>query len=477
MASKIIQTSDGQKIQDIKTGKLLGSIGEGKDGIPTTKSSSVNSEGLSEATLDHIALASEKYQEHVSRIAQFTTDAQKANTKTPQEELTFLLMQANTPDLDDVQLGDIYRLLYNGLKTKAADLLPPTDEEWNKWLADTEAKINNITADYSDEERAHFASLLEKARFNGKPDALSYALMTKIGNKIIAARLSLDEGYKQISAWYDVSPVEVKWQVAKFRKEYLDALAQGIELPIREGYARGYKGTSGSGPKDPATIYGHMMAETPELYDPSAIPTRFVAFDTETTGLKPQESNIIQVGLVEYDHDGNELRRFVSYICPPLNQDGEISTGGADAVATHGILPEHVADQPSFKDLVPTLKEYFDGATVIGQNVISFDAKQLAAEYVRAADGDKTAGYNVWPRAADTLWFVQRHLDIKELGLPNYKLSTLNDYFGLGAFDAHDAGADAHVSAKIFFHIRKQMKVRQLEAFAQRRESDEWTIS
>ena len=479
MAIQSERTSSGLVIlRDSKTKELAGSIGEGKEsGVPKVNPVKAPQAETPASPLSLIDIASQRFANHLKNVAAFTTAEQKAAGPQAYEELSYNLARSMASDLDDVQFADIYRLLMNSVKKiKSEDLLPPTNEQWAQWITDTEARILSVQSDFDTETIAHLLSQLDKVKSNRKPDGLGYAVLMRLEKKVWAAKYSLDEGYRQISAWFDVSPVEVKWQVAKFRKEYLEAEAAGNAPAIPEVYAKGYKFTSGSGPKDLATIYGHYMAENPELYDESAVPTRFVAFDTETTGLDSRSANVIQIGLVEFDHDGNETRRYVTYIRPPLDANGVLSTGDEGAVNAHKILPEDVADAPSFADAMPKIKEFLEGSTVIAQNGINFDAKHLSAEYIRASGGDKSAGNNLWNRAADTLWYAQRHLDKDALGLADHKLATLNTHFGLPPFNAHDAGEDAHATGRLFFHIRSEMKQRQRAASKRRRENDFWTI-
>lgn len=476
MASKIILTSDGLKIKDTKTGELLGSIGNGKsNNVPTVATLKVSETVLSVTPMSPIDIAGEQYALHLKNIAEFKTTAQKSAEPQIYEELAHELARALPTDIDEAQLLEVYRLLYNGVnRIKSEELVDPTDEQWAQWLVNTETRIKSIDADFDDVTMARLLAQLDKVKRGKKPDATAFLILSRLDGKVWAAKYSLDEGYRQISAWFDVSPVVVKWQVAEFRKKYLEAEALGIAPEIDPGYSNGYKTTAGSGPKDNATVYGHLMAENPELYDENAVPTRFVAFDTETTGLESRNANVIQIGMVEYDHNGNETRRFVTYIKPPADENGVISTGDEGARASHGITPADVASAPSFAEVMPKIQEFFEGATVIGQNVIQFDARHLAAEYIRASDGDKSAGKNLWFRAADTLWYAKRHLG--HLGLTNNKLITLNTHFQLPPFNAHDAGADAHATGLLFFHIRRQLKERQLAATAKRRAEDVWAV-
>jgi len=476
---------------DTKKNELAGSIGQGKDnGIPTTGLVKTSKSAVSLDDFSLLELARQRYvatlntatrQRYLTHLTNIEKDIPSSLKgifgREAYDELSYELVRKLPTDLDDIQLDYVYGLLLKGIKTiRPENIIEPTDEQWAEWIAKTEARILSVDSDFDNDTKAQLLTQLDRVKNGKKPDGMAFFLLNKLDKRAWAAKYDMDQGYKQISAWFDVSPVDVKWQVAKFRKEYLAAKVIGNVPEIPAIYIKGYKGTAFSGPKDDATIYSHWMAENPELYDESAVPTRFVAFDTETTGLDPKTENIIQIGMVEYDHDGNETRRYVTYIRPPLNADGVLSTGDAGAMLAHGITSADVANAPTFSQVMPKIKDFFEGATVIGQNVIKFDSKHLAAEYVRASDGEKSAGNNLWNRAADTLWYAQRHIDKDALGLPNHKLVTLNDHFGLPPFDAHDAGADAHATGLVFFKIRHEMKERQRAASKRRRESDFWTI-
>lgn len=474
MAIKSIRTSDGVKLYDTDTNRLAGSVGSGT--TPPTAAPEVGATPLpSEApTPLDVAAAHERYRAtRRDEDSEVPADRGIDLSEVPAAGVAVPLARSLVSEIDDAQFADMLRLLDNSLNRKSAEDMPaPTDEQWNALLDGYAARLADTSVDLDPEVRARLVTELDAVRAGGKPDGRSFTLLSKLDGRMWAAKMSLDEGYRQISAWYDTSPVNVKQNVEKYRREYLAAAEDGQAPDIDPGYAKGYKITSGSAPKDDATIYGHMMAEKPELYDPAAAPTKFVAFDTETTGRDPRDSNILQVGLVEYDHEGTEVRRFVSYIRPPAREDGSLWTGDEGAVAVHGILPEHVKDAPSFAEVVPMLREYFEGATVIGQNVIAFDARHLQEEMIRAAGGNKAAGRNLWPRAADTLWHAQRFIH----HLPNRKLATLSKHFGLPDFAAHDAAEDAHATAQLFFTIRRELKARQLAAYEERKANDPWAV-
>jgi DNA polymerase III epsilon subunit-like protein len=524
MSIEKIPTSDGVKLYDTTKKELAGSIGSGKTKIPTVKPVAVpvlliptleETENkynevysqlisvsviakleipLSETSLvpnEESVLSSEvaPKKESKTKMTKDDLDSHMPANITSPAELVALSISRGTAgsDLDKLQLDEVYRLLIKGVQRKVGSLTnpasDPTDEEWQAWLTDSKERLLDINLDISDAERATALLKLEEAAQGPKPKAFEFGLAVGARKKVWSSKFDMDEGYKQISAWYDTSPVNIKLRVQQFRREYLEAEALGEAPEIDEIFLNGYKSTSGSSPKDLASIYAHQMADDPELYDPTVIPTTYIAFDTETSGLSTRDgARVLQVGLVKYDQEGVEIDRFVSLIRPQKNEDGIYYTGGEKAIGVHGILPEHLVDAPEFADVWPKIKSWFDEGTIVGQNVIGFDKKLMENEVNILNDGDRSASSNIWPRAADTLWYAKRWLSTtdeatgKQIKLDNYKLSTLADLAGVGLFKAHDAGEDADATAKVFFALKKAIRYRQLQAKAKRDSEDSWSL-
>jgi DNA polymerase III epsilon subunit-like protein len=415
----------------------------------------------------------ERYSAHKDGLAKIVKIPEGNPDSGLYEEIAYGITRALPLGLTDAQFVDIHRLLHKKIKRieKEDMLLPPTDEQWEQWVSETEASIDSGEFDLETHERllAQLGAVISA----GKPDAYTFTLINLFNRRMRAAVYALDEGYRQISAWFDISPVQVKRKVTEFILEYEKLVAEGNPPETDPMYATGYKMTSGQGPKDDATVWAHYMAENPELYDPSVVKTKFVAMDVETQGTTSATDRILQIGLVEYDHEGVEVRRFVSYVRPPADENGVLFTGDEGAIAAHGILPDDLVDAPKFAEIAPIIREYFDGTTAIGQNLIQFDAAYLRAEYARL-EPDEHTSKSVWPRAADTLWHAHRWIGKHVAG--NMKLGTLITHFGLPTFEAHDAGEDAAASATLFFHIRNQLKVRQIAAYEKRRANDEWNL-
>jgi len=106
-----------------------------------------------------------------------------------------------------------------------------------------------------------------------------------------------------------------------------------------------------------------------------------VAFDFETTGLSPMVSEIIEIGAVKFDTQGNVLGTFEQLIKP---------AGGIDprAQAVNGISEAMVAQCPSLEEVLPQFMMFtgYDFDTIfVAHNAARFDIKFLALACARCA--------------------------------------------------------------------------------------------
>jgi DNA polymerase-3 subunit epsilon len=100
---------------------------------------------------------------------------------------------------------------------------------------------------------------------------------------------------------------------------------------------------------------------------------RQIIFDTETTGLEPEQGHrIIEIGAIELVNRRRTGRQFHRYLCP----DREIDYG---AVQVHGLTMEFLSEQPKFADVFDELREFLAGAELIIHNA-AFDVAFLDAE-------------------------------------------------------------------------------------------------
>ncbi len=108
---------------------------------------------------------------------------------------------------------------------------------------------------------------------------------------------------------------------------------------------------------------------------------RQIVFDTETTGLKPEDGNrIIEIGCVELVNRTLTGRTLHLY----LNPDRDSEEG---ALAVHGLTTEFLADKPRFADVVEEFLAFIQDAELIAHNA-SFDVKFFNAELERIGRGE-----------------------------------------------------------------------------------------
>ncbi len=160
----------------------------------------------------------------------------------------------------------------------------------------------------------------------------------------------------------------------------------------------------------------------------------FIAYDLETTGTRPEEHAIIEIGAVRFEGGtpGEPFDRLVNPGVPiPL-----------DAVDVHGITDDMVRDQPTIDEVLPELAEYCGDLPLVAHNA-KFDYKFLhhaIQKHKIPAPGGVTI---------DTFNLAKRVLP----GLPNYRLDTLVRHYGIPSSRFHRAGEDAAYCGMVFLRI------------------------
>lgn len=103
---------------------------------------------------------------------------------------------------------------------------------------------------------------------------------------------------------------------------------------------------------------------------------REIVFDTETTGLDPNEDRIIELGCLELDNRFPTGRTFHHFINP------EGRRVHPDAHAVHGISDADLADKPVFGEILDAFLDFSDGAKLVAHNA-NFDIGFVNAELAR----------------------------------------------------------------------------------------------
>ncbi len=108
---------------------------------------------------------------------------------------------------------------------------------------------------------------------------------------------------------------------------------------------------------------------------------RQIIFDTETTGLDPNQGHrIVEIGCVEIVNrtvTGNNLH---IYLNPDRDSDPE-------ALAVHGLTTDFLSDKPRFSEVADQFLEFIAGAELIAHNA-AFDVKFFNAELKRIGRGE-----------------------------------------------------------------------------------------
>ena len=160
--------------------------------------------------------------------------------------------------------------------------------------------------------------------------------------------------------------------------------------------------------------------------------TVFCALDTETTGLKPENERIIEIGAVKFDKNG-EIARFSTLVnprvlIPPFCQE------------LTGITNKMVFGKREFKEIASELLEFLDSSIIVAHNA-QFDLRFLNAELERIK---KPPLEN---KGIDTLRFSRWAYPENE----HWTLQFLAKQFNIEVKNAHRAEDDARVCMEVFF--------------------------
>jgi DNA polymerase-3 subunit alpha (Gram-positive type) len=156
----------------------------------------------------------------------------------------------------------------------------------------------------------------------------------------------------------------------------------------------------------------------------------YIAFDIETTGLDPQENEIIEIGALKV-RDGQVAERFIEFIHP-------CSLISASITNLTGITNEMVSGARPMEQVIPDFLDFCEEDILIGHNV-RFDYSFVKASAARTSLPFEKMG-------VDTLTIAQKvHKE-----LPSKSLSSLCEYYHIENKSAHRAYHDALATAKLY---------------------------
>lgn len=157
----------------------------------------------------------------------------------------------------------------------------------------------------------------------------------------------------------------------------------------------------------------------------------FVAFDTETTGLRAADCRIIELGAVRFSVHGvlGSFHTLINPCCPLPRIITQIT----------GITDGMLCGKPEIRSVVGGFMQFCAGAYLIAHNA-GFDIKFLNAELARC---DMPPADNL---IVDTLNFSRRVFPDFE----HHNLQFLAQRLGIAVNAAHRAGDDARVCMELF---------------------------
>ena len=176
---------------------------------------------------------------------------------------------------------------------------------------------------------------------------------------------------------------------------------------------------------------------SPDVISDLDVPGRFIAFDTETTGLDPDKDCIVELGAVVFEH-GVPTETFQSYVNPEVSIPEEVS-------ALNHITNEMMQAAPTEEIIYPEFMKFLGvaakGEIMICGHVAAFDLSFLCKTLNRI-------GIDANFRFVDT-----RQLATKIPELAHHSLAAVAEYFEVPLEHAHQAKEDALISGWIFCNM------------------------
>jgi DNA polymerase III epsilon subunit family exonuclease len=175
----------------------------------------------------------------------------------------------------------------------------------------------------------------------------------------------------------------------------------------------------------------------------------FVAFDTETTGLNPLASRLVELSGVKFRGTGELVDTFSSLINPQMRIPARVT-------AVHGITDEMVAGAPTFEEVVPRFFQWLNarGPAGIKQRPLllahnaAFDIGFL--DIAIAKLGLPTPDNQI----IDTLTLSRKVLKDP----PNHQLKTLTEHLGVETTAYHRALDDSHHVRQVFLKLASKVE-------------------
>ena len=174
---------------------------------------------------------------------------------------------------------------------------------------------------------------------------------------------------------------------------------------------------------------------------------RFVALDSETTGLDPRRDRLITIGAVAIV--GGDIRLDDAFeIMMPVRYN-------AASVTVHGITVDEARDGVPEPEALEACLDYLGAGVIVGHHILH-DITALNVAY------ERHFGLELQNRFLDTM-DLTLHLE-REGALPQdtriegFSLDQLCQLFGVVPHDRHTAAGDAFITAQVFQRLLRMAR-------------------
>lgn len=184
----------------------------------------------------------------------------------------------------------------------------------------------------------------------------------------------------------------------------------------------------------------------------------FVVIDTETTGLHKGKDKILELGAVRFV-GGKPVEIFETLVNPGRPIPKEVT-------AINHITDDMVTGCPTIREVLPAFDRFVGASNVVGHN-LDFDLGFILKAGSRMAH-TKRRYYCTLEQSKKILKTPKRKWDsdinayVKDIDgdwdVEDCKLSTLCEYYGIVAPDAHRASADAYATGQLLLCLADSKK-------------------
>ncbi len=176
--------------------------------------------------------------------------------------------------------------------------------------------------------------------------------------------------------------------------------------------------------------------------------TRFIAFDTETTGFDKKKDRILSIGAVEFTGKSIQVNESLELY---LEQD----VFNPETVKIHGLMKKGSLEKVTEPEAIETFLDYIKDAVLVAHHA-NFDRNMVNAMLSRHGLG------RLKNQFLDTghLFNKSKHAIYQENLKEHYTLDDLCKELNVPKVDRHTASGDALITAIVFLKILSRMDKR-----------------